>query len=57
MIVASMSVASLAVGALMSYRAAAEPRHRTAMEAAAGVLLIVGFGLLGYLIQSRLGVL
>jgi hypothetical protein len=56
MFAAGMSVASLAIGVVMSYGADAHPRHRTAMEAAAGVLLIVGFGLLGYLIQSGLGV-
>jgi hypothetical protein len=55
MIVAGTSVACLAVGVAMSYGADAHPRRQKAMETAAGVSLIVGFGLLGYLIESLLG--
>lgn len=55
MVIAGVSVASLAAGVAMSYCADAYPRQQDAMEAAAGVLLIAGFGLLGCLIERILG--
>lgn len=55
MMIAAASVASVAVGVAASYRADAYPQHRNAMEILAGGLLIVGFGLLGHMIERCLG--
>jgi hypothetical protein len=52
---AGMSVAILTVGLAVSHRAISYPQHREAIEKAAGWLLIAGFGLLGYLIESFFG--
>lgn len=51
MMIAAASVASLAIGLVISYRADAYPRYRNGMETLAGGLLIVGFGLLGHLVE------
>jgi hypothetical protein len=54
-IIAGASVASLAVGVVVSCSADACPRHRDAMQTVAGLFLILGLGLLGYMLESLLG--
>jgi hypothetical protein len=54
-IIAGASVVSLAVGVAISCSADAHPRHRDAMEMVAGLFLILGLGLLGYMLRGLLG--
>jgi hypothetical protein len=56
MMVAGLSVVSLAAGIALSLNAEDYPRHRQTMENVAGACLITGYGLLGYLLESCLGV-
>jgi len=43
------------LGTAIAYMANGYPKHRAAMETAAGILLIGGLGLLGYALEAVLG--
>ena len=42
-------------GAAIAYMAKSYPGHREAIETVGGILLIGGFGMLGYALQSSCG--
>lgn len=50
-----LSAMIVAVGTAFAFAAARRPRHRQIMETCGGVLLIAGFALLGYLLESIFG--
>jgi hypothetical protein len=54
-IAASVSAISVVLGAAIAYTANGHPRHREAMETAAGVLIIAGLALLGYALECAIG--
>jgi hypothetical protein len=50
-----MSLVSLAAGVTISCGAATHPRHQRTMETVAGLLLIIGLALLGYMMEGVVG--
>lgn len=50
-----LSTISLLLGTAMAYMASRYPEHRTIMEAAGGILLLGGLGLMGYGLEAVLG--
>ena len=54
--IVGFSTASVVLGAAIAYIGNSYPQHRELMETVAGILLIGGFGLLGYALESVLGI-
>jgi hypothetical protein len=52
---AGLSVVCVVVGALIALSADRHPQHRSFIETVAGIVLISGFGLLGYRLGCVLG--
>jgi len=50
--IAGFSTVCVVFGAAIAYMAKSYPQHREAVETAGGILLIGGFGMLGYALQS-----
>jgi len=53
--IAVFSTISVVLGAAIAYMASSYPQHREAIEAAAGILLIGGFAMLGYALKCVIG--
>jgi cytochrome c biogenesis protein CcdA len=53
--IAGFSTACVVFGAAIAYMAKSYPRRREALETVGGILLIGGFGLLGYALESLCG--
>ena len=53
--ITALSTISLLLGIAMAYMASRHPEHRTIMEAVGGILLLGGFGLMGYALEAVLG--
>lgn len=53
--IGALSVTSVAVGTAIAWMAGRYPRHQHVMQAFGGVLLIAGFALVGYLLESIFG--
>ena len=53
--IALFSTVSVVLGAAIAYMANSYPQHRQVMEIVAGILLIGGFGMLGYGLECALG--
>jgi hypothetical protein len=52
---AAFSTVSVVLGAAIAYVANSYPQRREVMEIVAGILLIGGFGMLGYALECVLG--
>jgi hypothetical protein len=50
-----LSVAGVVLGAAIAYKACRYPRYQQGLETLSGVLLIVGFSLLGYSLEVIFG--
>lgn len=53
--IAAFATVSVVLGATIAYMANSYPQHREVMEIVAGILLIGGFGMLGYGLECVLG--
>ena len=53
--VAICSIVYVTLGATIAFLAHRYPRHRERIEAVAGIILLGGFGLLGYALESIFG--
>jgi hypothetical protein len=53
--VAICSIVGVTLGAAIASLADRYPRHRERIETVAGILLLGGFGLLGYLLERIVG--
>ena len=53
--IAGLSTVCVVVGAAIAYRAESYPQHRETMETVGGLLLMGGFGLLGYALEGVIG--
>ena len=53
--IAELSTISLLLGTVIAHLASGYPERQAAMEAASGVLLLAGLGLLGYALEAVLG--
>jgi hypothetical protein len=54
-VIGSLSVISVVVGTAFAWIASRHARHRDAMQAFGGILLIAGFALLGYALECTFG--
>lgn len=53
--IGALTVVSVAVGTAFAYMTGRRPRHQQVMETLGGALLIAGFALLGYSLESIFG--
>jgi hypothetical protein len=54
--IAGFSMVCVVVGAAIAYMAESYPQHRETMETVGGLLLMGGFGLLGYALEGVIGI-
>jgi hypothetical protein len=54
-VICVLSVAAVLVGATIAYLARRYPRHRDILARVAGILLLAGFGLLGFSLEAVFG--
>jgi hypothetical protein len=53
--ITGLSTMSLVLGTTIAYLAGSYPEHRAVMETVGGILLIGGFGLMGFALEAVLG--
>jgi hypothetical protein len=53
--IAGLNTISLVLGTAVAYLASGYPKHRAAIGTVGGILLLGGFGLMGYALECALG--